>query len=1276
MISQVGTSGAITQLVSSQTGAYRGSITNTIPVSAGGWPNIPLAGIAAGDFILDGSSQALVLATGSRVAPLIVANPQLPGSSAILYAAESISTEAGTLTSGASVTTGTVGDKQIAVVTGTGTVADGNGGQSPVGNVLVVFDMTNPRQPIPIGFVALDAYGKSATILGGTVFVGTNDHAIMVSLTDPTHPVVSGEIDDFGGRLAVSDVRIIVAADPNLIGVNLAASESTAKILNVTPAVIRVDESGNTINPVEVEVFLSGRKEDFKNSRLKLFKDDSEVASIELGDLELGLHTITFPAGKRMEAPPQAVEVTLIAPDGSQIGPMSMTLNAEDYIDTDQESDLGDEDDPLNNNSAGLKDGSVVLDSLSPSKIHQGSNDTAVIIFGTFAEPPTQIFVRGLDSIWLGIPVTEAANNTAQFTIPASMLSQAGFLEVGFVGGDYDEHSMPLLIFDSALPLLGTLTSVLLERIDVQEQEMLRPETITLTGDGFIEGMRIVLGRGDTPGVILPTEVLDETFLRAQIPIPFAANADDIFAAVLSDDGMSLSTQIHFPRPNLVRPVEPGDAGDSDFVITSIDPGVDPKEAESVTRYRKEELGITSSKGKLKQTLKYESAQQNIPQKLVFQGNILQGTKVVFRRTNDPTDVNYEAELQNFSAIATLGNAESETDLGKALQLIRAEAMIPEFITHRFEYYFKFLSENSKSNNKLSKPQYEPEIPFGGTLEFKVYKGTKEKDYAILTEKEADKTEYKEYEEASEVAISISDAGKNTYDFPLVQIERERVNNKARTYVRGTALSLRPGDTNGTKRKATLKAVVNNKEYTQSVVVMSRKLGNVDNDYDNAINLAADRWSIPPQILKSQALHESAFYKSNYRYEFTSLNLKELSGDGNIPSAYYDGVEKNKMSPWNLYMLGDTVLASYRPNSKDMNDAKISEPFPFDAANPTRKEFKLGQNSANPLNYMIKRTVGKVLDELQNDPRKEAQPFVKTCIVSIAQEKCGSGPFLKLVRGETTWQKAGTMEGAPNDRVAQGISALNADEFSVDYSDAIVKIGMPLQQNQKLIVEHWPVGYQVADNRGIQTVLTIATGDFAKEGVRPDLNSSMIRTQQKLDYNPGEKLFDWLKANRAKRKAFLTTWAAYDTHVEFRDGPNGLEPRDPRYRVITAQPYASSSYGFLQLTLNAFDNTERGTVLKSILDPAMKDQEIYNLLTLPNPNATDPNKMDANFNLAAGFHRATLKRNIVPVCGLEDCTEAKWGMQWIGIVREYNKKKKEYFKGTIVQNGMNNYGPN
>lgn len=83
---------------------------------------------------------------------------------------------------------------------------------------------------------------------------------------------------------------------------------------------------------------------------------------------------------------------------------------------------------------------------------------------------------------------------------------------------------------------------------------------------------------------------------------------------------------------------------------------------------------------------------------------------------------------------------------------------------------------------------------------------------------------------------------------------------------------------------------------------------------------------------------------------------------------------------------------------------------------------------------------------------------------------------------------------------------------------------------------------------------------------------NMIHQQDKgVTYSNPEPLSAFLKRNVAtdgSEELFLTTAGTGDQTIKFTVDPNSntIQPRDWRYRFITSQPYASSSYGLLQLT--------------------------------------------------------------------------------------------------------------
>ena len=103
----------------------------------------------------------------------------------------------------------------------------------------------------------------------------------------------------------------------------------------------------------------------------------------------------------------------------------------------------------------------------------------------------------------------------------------------------------------------------------------------------------------------------------------------------------------------------------------------------------------------------------------------------------------------------------------------------------------------------------------------------------------------------------------------------------------------------------------------------------------------------------------------------------------------------------------------------------------------------------------------------------------------------------------------------------------------------------------------------------------------------PDLNDTtnnmknMVHQQDKyVTYRNPEPLSAFLKRNVAtdgSEEPFLTAAGTGDQMIEFTVDANSspIQPRDARYQFITSQPYASSSYALLRLTLLPFDNSDK-----------------------------------------------------------------------------------------------------
>jgi hypothetical protein len=219
------------------------------------------------------------------------------------------------------------------------------------------------------------------------------------------------------------------------------------------------------------------------------------------------------------------------------------------------------------------------------------------------------------------------------------------------------------------------------------------------------------------------------------------------------------------------------------------------------------------------------------------------------------------------------------------------------------------------------------------------------------------------------------------------------------------------------------------------------------------------------------------------------------------------------------------------------------------------------------------------------------------------------------------------------------------------------------------------------------TVVPVSAGGFSAGA--PDLNAPNVREMDKLKYNPGETLFDFLKNNvasdRGKKEAFLTTADTGDWFVEFTLDQNNrpAHPRDPRYLFMTSQPYASSSYGLFQLTLLPFTPGPR-VQLNQVFNPGYSTPSscpIQNCATAVTPLYQLLTQPQTNFDLAGQFHRLSLQ-NLIGKAKLKDCRPNNcntdvWQVQWTQIIHEFNPSGNGYggFVSQIVNNGDAVYAP-
>jgi hypothetical protein len=1318
-------------------GFARDAVINTIPVNDSAGRHFMVFGIQAGEFVTPGSdpanptTQTYVVSAGTvpgavpNTISFMVADPTSPAPPSY---ADVLRFGGSSLDSGRAVTLGQLTDsipdadgnpvqKSVALVVGVGVASDpaipGSTGQ---GGVLAVVDMSNPLSPQVLSMLKLETTPTDVVLNGATALVGTGENKVLlVSLIDPRQPTSAGEIDAppgsfLGDRLAISDSGFLVSSSLNgtIGGIHTANLGSFIQIREAT-AQIKVDDKGNSVDPTQVTVNALGQADDLKNAQLIYSEDGVQKTAIPLGDLHPGVQTVTIPRGLHITSSSQLVTLSLTKSDGTQTAPVQIpliapnskaALNAQTTASTSAADSSASQTSSSGTGSDSGGGGAFVLPftSMSPSSVTVAAGDTVVTVQGV----PTglkQVLVHGMDGQWHTVDVTSTSGTSALFTIPAALLSQAGFLEAAILQSD--ASSMPIMVADPSLPALESGDGFDPLFVDNDYQGAVTPDVITVGGANFTSGMSIVLGRGTTPGVVLPTTFLGPNALQATIPVPFAAQADDLFVAVLSADKALLSSAIPYPRPNPVTLEISANPADSDLTVTQVSPGIDPAEAASVTRFAPTETGITSINGTLVETI--GAAVDQSQQFLTINGaNLSNGMQVNFSTMKGGQPLNMSAPLTGTQVVASLTSSNDLPPVS-ANTLTQGRVAVPKPIVDTKISNIQVKSSNAKSNIATVSADPPTVVPFGGKVEFQVYQEPGG-EYHVEATSRAPAT----YQPVTNAVITISNPTPNPGGFPTIQLEREQGDPTYKAGIRGTALTelpckaiaalnLNPSvpcDTT-VRPSAQVQAALNGKVIaTHDVKSMATPLGRRAPDYDSLAQYYGDLYGVPPHYLKSQAIQESDSYSKNFRYEFTTINVGCLSGDLGVNTGVCDGNDNIPREPWNHYAIQGTRLGTYRPRSADRANARVGATFAFDPQNSTRTTFGL--------NVSVKRTVGGVLQALQ--PANGAVEPSSVVAAAIQNQNGARVRTLTQVHLENVWQKSGhgqtfllshgvsTQAGVCNASVTVDITTtilnLAPNQFAICYSTGQIILGSPLQAGQRLAVSYWPVQNGVQDNRSQDTVIAIPNdGDLIANA--PNLNArQIVKAQFQLQYANGQSLSDFLQTNVVHGRGFLTGTSG-DLHIEFTVNQSGnpVQPRDPRYQFMTAQPFASSSFGFFQLTLLAFSAGAPQVALNQAFNPGYSSGHcplpsgtpcatitpLYQLISQP----------QTNFDLAGRFHR--ISYGTFPAgtfCeSTNSCNNTRWQIEWSQVINLFNRTGNGYTLAspipisTIVSNGDALYAP-
>ncbi len=187
------------------------------------------------DLIVGGTnSQPVVVLAGSI--PLAVVDPI--AARAIYNQTVIQAPGIGSFTFGRSVALGTLGNKRVALLIGNGTGANQATGAIETGYVFGVFDMANPASPQLIGALKLDKSPSDVVLRDRKAVVAAEGVGLIIDLSDPTKPRMTGEIPNVGGNIALSNEGLVYSSSMAAAGVKSAVYQPIVLIQPVTAVMV------------------------------------------------------------------------------------------------------------------------------------------------------------------------------------------------------------------------------------------------------------------------------------------------------------------------------------------------------------------------------------------------------------------------------------------------------------------------------------------------------------------------------------------------------------------------------------------------------------------------------------------------------------------------------------------------------------------------------------------------------------------------------------------------------------------------------------------------------------------------------------------------------------------------------------------------------------------------------------------------------------------------------------------------------------------------------
>jgi hypothetical protein len=227
------------------------------------------------------------------------------------------------------------------------------------------------------------------------------------------------------------------------------------------------------------------------------------------------------PAGLVFDPPGERVEIRLVLPDGSLTDPIIRFIE------------------PPNSREA--KTATLLppeFRSVTPGSVKRGTAATSIHVTGERLRNVQTVSVLIGSRAWLSLPATNRTDTSLTVRLPARLLAKARFLAIAPT--DDEEDAIAFLVADPALPKPGTTTALVIgsiSTVDIGPGGALR-----IDGSGFGDDAIALLGRDGS--IALPTEVMSDTRLFAELPESFVGVANDLFIAVATPDRRAASASV------------------------------------------------------------------------------------------------------------------------------------------------------------------------------------------------------------------------------------------------------------------------------------------------------------------------------------------------------------------------------------------------------------------------------------------------------------------------------------------------------------------------------------------------------------------------------------------------------------------------------------------------------------------------------------------------------------------------------------------------------------